>query len=218
MMKIDYKKLKTELMTLVPESVVLVFGDTVSKTAATVSVLVKGLKWFIDKNKDWWDSYITGYDLMEFTDDYLKSAEYLQFIRGILIQVAYETSELKREYCKKFALNYSKMMKENQFSEVMYYQTLLSRLNESHLKFLIFMSNFKQMSGGKEWYAPLPLQQFEMNKYANGTFKNQLNIPMDFIEPIISDLTSFGILEQRKEQNMLLLTFMGMHFIDYLVK
>lgn len=216
MITINEDKLKLDLVSTLPEAIALAFGDPISKTAATVGIFVKGLNWFKEKNKDWWESYITGTDLMEFIDDHQKSAEYMQFIRGILNQVAYETSETKREYCKKFALNYPKMIKENSFSEVMHYKALLERLSEGHLKLLVFMSNFKHMSGGKEWYAPFPPNTFDTNVYGNGPYKDRIGIPMTFIEPIVSDLTSFGILEKRKD--LIHLTFMGMHFVDYLVK
>lgn len=206
-----------EIVKTLPDGISILFGDPVSKSAAVISLFIKGSRWLIDKNKKWIETYSEKCDLKDIKTDE-DSARYVQFIRKIMIDIAYETSEIKREYSKNFALNYSKMVSENKFSEVMHYQTLLSRLNEGHLRFLIFMSDFKQMSGGKEWYAPQPLDAFEMNKYANGHLIKIIDIPMNFIEPIISDLTSFGILEQRKDQNMLLLTFMGMHFVDYLVK
>ena len=137
-MGFNHNKLTEDVIRTLPESVGIIFGDNLTKGISVVSLMATGFNKLIEMRKEWWDKYITGLDAIELIDEHFKSPEYIHFIRQVLLTVAYESRQTKRDYLLNLAINYHKRYTEFVFDKKLMFLNILEDLSESELIYLLY--------------------------------------------------------------------------------
>lgn len=126
------------MLNTLPEGIAILFGDPVGKIAGIAGVTAKAFNHLSQKNKDWWSSYLTALEVIDLVYDEIQSAEYIQFLRKVILQVAFETRERKRNYLLNTAINYHKGGKIP-FDRKVYFLDILDKISIEELGYLLFV-------------------------------------------------------------------------------
>ncbi|MFH0874734.1 MAG: hypothetical protein V1859_02265 [archaeon] len=135
---VDKHELSNTIFKSLPDWIAILFGDPIGKIAGFSSVLIKGFEYHQEIHKDFWDSVVTGYEALELIDDQLKSAQFIQYTREILLKVAYETREEKRKYFFNAAMNFIEKNEKFTFDKKMYFLNLLDIMSVEELILLLY--------------------------------------------------------------------------------
>ena len=126
-----------DLIPYIPSSIAICFGDPVTKSIGFTELISKGHSELVQKNNDWWEEYVTVFDVVQEIQKQFNSPEYIQFIRKTLHSLAYENRELKREKLLNIAKNYHLKHDDFKFDEKMLLLDILDSLSEIELIYLL---------------------------------------------------------------------------------
>jgi hypothetical protein len=136
----DKYEIKKFVIQSVPSFIGFAFGATVGKTVATAEIIIKGMEYQVERNKDWFDRYLTGAESLELIDDQIKSAKYIQYLREVIQKVAYETRDEKRERLLNIAINYH--IKKYSFDKKIKFLQIIDRISIEELHYLFYFYNY----------------------------------------------------------------------------
>ncbi len=145
----DAEQLKTEVMNFLPQGVALVLGlelhDPVLASLATLTLFTEGANKLREMNKSWLEEYATNDDVIKELDYFIKTPEFIQFLREVLIKVSYETRHEKRKALLYAAWNYVLKDKKFTFDEKMALLNLLDNLSTLEVVYLIHLYSSEQI-------------------------------------------------------------------------
>ncbi len=146
----DTERLKTEVMSFLPQGVALVLGleihDPILASLAALTIFTEGANKLREMNKSWLEEYATNDDVIKELDYFIKTPEFIQFLREVLIKVSYETRYEKRKALLHAAWNYVLKKEKFTFDEKMMLLNLLDQISELELIYLIHIYSNKEIN------------------------------------------------------------------------
>lgn len=143
----DIEKLKTEFLHFLPPGVALVtgieIGDPVTASLAALTLFTEGASKLREMNKSFLEQFATNDDVIEELRYFIKTPEFIQFFREVLIKVAYETREENRKALLHAAWNYILKDKKFTFDEKVTLLSLLDNLSALEVSYLILLYSNK---------------------------------------------------------------------------
>ncbi|MBS3165831.1 hypothetical protein J4444_01790 [Candidatus Woesearchaeota archaeon] len=120
-------------------------NDPIATSLVGLSLFSEGALKLREMNKCWLEKFATNDDVLKELDYFIKTPEFIQFIREVLIKVAYETREEKRKVLLHAAWNYILKEKKFTFDERISLLYLLDNLSGIEITYLILVYSNKQI-------------------------------------------------------------------------